>query len=72
MLPVMVTLPVDQGGLMRCCLLTLQQYQGPEEEGSTVACAYEKPTELSEATVMVVQDGIWRWAGPDGPVLALV
>ena len=50
---------VKMGGLMRCCLLTLDDYyrSGPASkaaEGQTLPCAYCSMT-------MVFRGGYWEW-----------
>ena len=50
--------PVRIGGLMRCCLETLAEYEGPEDEGTELTCRYE------HIVRMVVRDGVWQWVGP--------
>ena len=43
---------------MRCCLETLAEYEGPEDEGTELTCRYE------HIVRMVVRDGVWQWVGP--------
>ena len=50
----MTGLPVRTGGLMRCCAGTLEEYEGPEEEGTVARCKWCSSS-------MVVRDGAWQW-----------
>ncbi len=50
----MVKRNVKQGGLLRCCLNTLDSYHGYEAEGTTKLCNF-CPTR------MMVKDGAWVW-----------
>ena len=51
------------GGLMRCCLASLDDYLDNSDtypsEGDLLACAYhpEKP-------VMIFRADVWEWIGP--------
>lgn len=64
------TYRVRQGGLMRCCLLSLDDAMvaatAPPKEGDTLRCAYGKP----DHGPMRFHDGAWEWdpyaAGTDG------
>jgi hypothetical protein len=47
-------LPIRHGGLMRCCLLTLDTYEGPETEGAVLRCK-------SCSDSMIVMNGCWIW-----------
>ena len=53
------------GGLMRCCLLTFDQYEGEPEPGAVVPCRYCSSSMLVEqrekpgGPVLV-----WRWNHP--------
>jgi hypothetical protein len=47
-------LPLRIGGVMRCCILTLSQYDGPEDEGTILACRYCHDR-------LRVRDGAWEW-----------
>lgn len=50
---------VRQGGLMRCCIGTIDDSTEPTRVGTTLSCKYEPP---DRATTMVVAlDGIWEW-----------
>lgn len=61
----MIVERVYQGGLMRCCLGTLDEYlqsrDEPSQEGDTLDCKYEKDPENKN---MIFQDGAWRWNRP--------
>lgn len=53
------------GGLLRCCLASLQQYMeegGTQEPGTTIGCRYHDNTE--EPQMRVADDGVWEWVGP--------
>lgn len=49
---------VAQGGLMRCCLASLDDAMSgrtkPVQDGETHACKYCKNT-------MIVRGGVWHW-----------
>lgn len=47
------------GGLFRCCVQSIKEYDGPETEGTTVACRAH-PQDGPQA---VVEGGAWRWIG---------
>lgn len=52
------------GGLMRCCLETLSQYQkaeGVEEIGQVLHCKWCKDGEM-----IVAPDGVWEWLKTKG------
>jgi len=61
-----ITYRVFQGGLMRCCLATLDDYMAktdkPPQEGDTLPCAYH-----SDNGGMIFRDGAWRWNRPEEP-----
>lgn len=46
--------PIRIGGLMRCCTETIRAYEGPQDEGTVLACRY-----CSETSI--VRDGAWEW-----------
>ena len=46
--------PIRPGGLMRCCIATLAEHRGSEDEGTVLACNY-----CSDS--MRVRDGAWEW-----------
>lgn len=54
---------VKHGGLMRCCLASLDEYMAAvadtdlPKEGDTLSCTYEKPT----TPQMRFRDGAWEW-----------
>lgn len=54
---------VKHGGLMRCCLLTLDDAMvaasEPPKEGDMLKCAY-----CSDPYGMVYRAGDWQWAKP--------
>lgn len=50
----MTSIPVRIGGLMRCCTGTLDEYNGPEEEGASLKCKWC-------SCWMIVKDGAWQW-----------
>jgi hypothetical protein len=61
-------LPVRTGGLFRCCVLSVAEYDGPEVPGETViGCNYHKDT--SEPAVQLARDGVWEWIDP-GPSIS--
>ena len=49
--------PIRQGGLMRCCIETLADYHGADNEGTVLACNW-----CSDS--MRVRDGAWEWNSP--------
>lgn len=49
-----MSLPIHIGGLFRCCIATLTDYDGPEAEGTVVSCRWCQ-------TEMVVRDGVWHF-----------
>jgi hypothetical protein len=56
--PPAISYRVAQGGLMRCCLSSLDEHilnNGPGDDGDRVACAYCKDT------WMIREGGTWRW-----------
>jgi hypothetical protein len=46
--------PVRIGGLMRCCLETIREYDKPGVEGDIVNCKYCSSS-------MRFRDGVWEW-----------
>ena len=54
---------VDIGGLMRCCLSTIDEYviEHPDDEATDliIDCRYEDP---GNEQIMLVA-GRWKWAG---------
>ena len=46
--------PIKVGGLMRCCVQTYREYDGPEHEGTVLLCKW-----CSDS--MIVKDGVWQW-----------
>jgi hypothetical protein len=54
---------VATGGLMRCCLLTLDQFMAttpePPKEGETLQCIYH------EGYGMIYRKDVWRWNTPE-------
>jgi hypothetical protein len=46
---------VHQGGLMRCCLLSIGANTEPTEVGSKMTCAY------GDTPMIVGDDGAWKW-----------
>lgn len=57
---------VKTGGLMRCCLASLDEYMDSLApnieplEGTTIGCRYHKDPNKAE---MILQAGAWRWVG---------
>lgn len=53
-------LPLRQGGVMRCCIATLAEYEGidgagvEQSEGTVLPCKYCKSS-------LIVRDGAWEW-----------
>ena len=47
--------PIDQGGLYRCCVKTLEEYIGNEDEGTIIKCQYCREGQ------MWVHLGVWKW-----------
>jgi hypothetical protein len=50
-------LSIRIGGLMRCCVGTWQEYDGPEDEGTVLPCLYCSSS-------MIVREGAWEWNHP--------
>jgi len=53
---------IRHGGLMRCCLLTLDDYLaagGTEKSGTVLPCAY------CRSSMIVAADGVWEWNRQD-------
>lgn len=46
---------VAHGGLMRCCLQTIENTPVNDEEGEVLPCAYCRSS-------MRLEGGIWKWA----------
>ena len=49
---------IAQGGLMRCCLLTIHEATQVTAVGDVLDCAYE---EKGNARLIVDPLGVWRW-----------
>jgi hypothetical protein len=45
------------GGVMRCCIATLNDYEGPDEEGTVVPCRHCSSS-------VIFRDGAWEWNRP--------
>lgn len=45
------------GGLMRCCLKTIEEAETKNVEGETLACRW------CSGDGMVYRNGAWEWAG---------
>lgn len=39
---------------MRCCIATIHEHEGPDDEGTTLHCKW-----CNEE--IEVKDGVWRW-----------
>lgn len=52
---------VNHGGLMRCCIATLEQSTEPSQVGTTLDCQYEPE---GNKNMIVGEDGVWRWNRP--------
>lgn len=50
---------IRSGGLMRCCLATIDQYEGPVEIGTVLPCEHCKDS------MVIALDGVWEWNRPD-------
>lgn len=49
--------PIHQGGLMRCCLLTLaESKEQVTTVGEIIVCKFDNKTEM-----IVGEDEAWRW-----------
>lgn len=61
---------VRQGGLMRCCLHSIQEAMSratePPNEGDTLTCAYGGASHAEDGK-MRFRDGAWEWNQPAGP-----
>lgn len=62
----MSTLPIYIGGLFRCCMLSIADYNGPEDVGTTIPCRYHKDQE-PVAKIILDSNGekVWAWIGGD-------
>lgn len=53
---------VNQGGLMRCCLQTLDEHMAgvtlEPEQGETLSCRFHEEQPNDE---MIFDGGVWRW-----------
>lgn len=47
-------LNLNHGGVMRCCVETLNTTDGPEDEGTVLPCKWCKSS-------LIVKGGVWRW-----------
>jgi hypothetical protein len=62
---VSATLVVYHGGLMRCCLASIDDYDGPQEIGTRIPCKYHADQEPVAEIVADKEFGkAWRWVGP--------
>jgi hypothetical protein len=53
------------GGLLRCCLASIGEYEGEEVPGETViGCKYH--ADKNEPQARLAADGVWEWVGPLG------
>ena len=52
---------VRQGGLMRCCLATINETYDVTEVGDMLDCKYENP---GNKNLIVADDGVWEWNRP--------
>ena len=48
------------GGLMRCCIQTIREYDGPESEGLAIPCKFHEDA----SKVIVIKNGAWQWNHP--------
>jgi hypothetical protein len=46
------------GGVQRCCIATLDDYTGPDVEGTVLPCTYCTSS-------LIMRDGAWEWNRPD-------
>ena len=47
--------PLHIGGVLRCCIASLDEYEeGPDEEGTVLPCNFC-------SSALHVVDGAWRW-----------
>ncbi len=57
----MIHSQIDTAGLFRCCVQSILDDEGPDEEGRTIGCKFhEDPDE----PVAVFRDDEWHWANP--------
>lgn len=60
----MIKVQVRHGGLMRCCLATLDEAMAARDvmpvEGETMPCKYH-----AENGGMIFRDGAWEWNRPE-------
>ena len=56
---------IRQGGLMRCCIASVQEYmeetRTTPEEGTIIHCRYEKSADNGR---MIFREGAWEWNRP--------
>lgn len=43
------------GGVMRCCVQTMEDYTGPEKIGTVLPCKWCKQS------LIIASDGVWEW-----------
>jgi hypothetical protein len=48
---------VRHGGLLRCCIETIEHYEGEVVEGKVLDCQHEPPGNAS----LRFHDGAWGW-----------
>lgn len=52
------------GGLLRCCIDSIQKYDGPMVAGQTViGCLHH--TDPTKPAARIADDGVWEWVGRD-------
>lgn len=52
-------LKVNQGGLMRCCLLSIQEWHDEDPEAEVTEETL--PCKFHSRRTMVIEDGVIRW-----------
>ena len=53
---------IRHGGLMRCCIASIYEYEGPQEPGKTViGCKYH--ADKDKPMARLADDGVWEWEG---------
>lgn len=53
--------PICHGGLLRCCIKSIMEYDGPEVPGVTgIPCRYGNCDD-GRPTLLLATDGVWRW-----------
>lgn len=55
--------PIRYGGLMRCCIGTIQESTQVTKVGDTLSCKWE--IDPNNQKMIVALDGVWEWNHPE-------